>query len=95
MGLLFRPRRPLLRLAAGATTAGVAYHMGRQRAEQNAYNDQAAAAYAATQPPPAAASPPTAGDPTLERLERLSQLHSAGELSDTEFAAAKAKLLGL
>ncbi|WGL53438.1 SHOCT domain-containing protein [Nocardioides sp. BP30] len=94
MGLLFRPRRPLLRLAAGATTAGVAYHVGRQRAEQNAYNDQAAAAYAATQPPPAA-STPTAVDPTLERLQKLTELHAAGELTDTEFSAAKAKLLGL
>jgi SnoaL-like polyketide cyclase len=33
MGLFLRPRRQLLRLAAGAATAGNAYHAGRRRAE--------------------------------------------------------------
>jgi len=28
MGLFWRPRRPILRLAAGAATAGIAYHAG-------------------------------------------------------------------
>ena len=53
MGLFFRPRRPLLRLATGAATAGVDYRAGQRRAEQEAYNQQAAAAYEAT-PGPAA-----------------------------------------
>jgi hypothetical protein len=37
-----------------------------------------------------------AGDPdsSLSQLERLSRLHDAGKLSDAEFAAEKAKLLG-
>jgi hypothetical protein len=51
MGLFFRPRRPLLRLATGAATAGIAYHAGQRRAEQDAYNQQAAAAYDAVQAP--------------------------------------------
>ena len=42
-------------------------------------------------PPPA--SPPTKD--LAEQLERLSQLHASGALSDAEFAAAKARLLGL
>jgi hypothetical protein len=32
MGLFFRPRRPLLRLATGAATAGLAYRAGQRRA---------------------------------------------------------------
>ena len=35
----------------------------------------------------------TGGDP-VERLERLAALHRSGALTDEEFAAAKARLLG-
>lgn len=88
MGMMFRPRRPLMRVAAGAATATVAYKAGQRRTEQNQYNDQAQAA-----PPPAPAAPaPT--DSTAE-LERLAKLHESGALTDEEFAAAKSKLLGL
>ncbi len=57
MGLMFRRRRPVARLAVGAATAGVAYHAGKNRAQQNAVNEQAQSAYDATQgqqyaPPP-------------------------------------------
>jgi membrane protease subunit (stomatin/prohibitin family) len=93
--MMFRPRRPLMRVAAGAATATVAYKAGQRRTQQNQYNDQAQAAYAQTQaaPPPAPAAPaPT--DSTAE-LERLAKLHESGALNDEEFAAAKSKLLGL
>jgi hypothetical protein len=36
---------------------------------------------------------PTTGD--LERLRELSDLHTAGKLTDEEFTAAKRKVLGL
>ena len=40
------------------------------------------------------APPPASGDSALlDQLNQLSQLHNAGVLSDTEFTAAKAKLL--
>jgi hypothetical protein len=99
MGMMFRPRRPLMRVAAGAATATVAYKAGQRRTQQNQYNDQAQAAYAQTQtapPPPAAPAPaaPAPADSTAE-LERLAKLHESGALNDEEFAAAKAKLLGL
>ena len=42
MGPLFRPRRPLLRLATGAGRAGIADHAGRPRAQPDAHNRQAA-----------------------------------------------------
>jgi hypothetical protein len=97
MGLMFRPRRPLMRVAAGAATATVAYKAGQRRQQQNEYNDQAQAAYAQTQPPPAAPAPAAAApasDSTAE-LERLAKLHESGALSDEEFSAAKSKLLGI
>jgi hypothetical protein len=99
VGLFFRPRRPLLRLAAGATTATVAYRAGQRRAQQDAYNEQAQAAYQATQaPPPAYAAPAPAAAPETDiiaELERLARLHESGALSDEEFTAAKARVLGV
>lgn len=98
MGLMFRPRRPLMRMAAGAATATVAYKAGQRRTEQNQYNEQAQAAYTQTQAAPPQAAPaapaPAPADSTAE-LERLAKLHESGALSDEEFAAAKSKLLGL
>jgi len=93
MGLMFRPRRPLMRVAAGAATATVAYKAGQRRTQQSQYDDQAQAPQAA---PAAPASAPAAApaDSTAE-LERLAKLHESGALNDEEFAAAKAKLLGL
>ena len=46
-------------------------------------------------PPPPPAAAPLPVDPTTAQLEKLASLHNAGVLSDEEFAAAKAKLLGL
>jgi len=77
VGLFFRPRRPLLRLATGAATAGIAYKAGQRRAEQDAEQ---------------AASAPT---DTIAELERLARLHESGALTDDEFAAAKARALGI
>ena len=103
MGLFLRPRRPLMRLAAGAATAGIADKAGQRRAEQDAYNQQQAAeAYEATQAPPrppayapgparATAPPPD----SIAELERLARLHESGALTDEEFTAAKARALGL
>ena len=90
MGLMFRPRRPLMRVAAGAATATVAYKAGQRRTQQSQYDEQAQAAPAAPAPAPAAAP----ADSTAE-LERLAKLHESGALNDEEFAAAKSKLLGL
>jgi Short C-terminal domain len=100
MGMMFRPRRPLMRVAAGAATATVAYKAGQRRTQQNQYNDQAQAAYAQKQAaPPQAAPPPAPAAPaptdSTAELERLAKLHESGALNDEEFAAAKSKLLGL
>lgn len=96
MGLLMRRRRPVMRLAGAAALGTVAYQSGKRHEEQAQVNDQAQAPppqqYAAPAPAPAPAAP--AGDTTAE-LERLASLHTSGALTDDEFAAAKAKLLGI
>jgi len=53
-------------------------------------------AMAAQQAAPVAAAPAAApaGGIDMEQLKQLGELHTAGILSDEEFAAAKAKLLG-
>src|SRR5262245_59066440 len=99
MGLMFRRRRPLMRMATGAAVAGTAYHMGKKNAQQAEVNDQAQQAYAATQQQPAPApayappTPPTAG--ANADLDQLVEFHNQGVLTDEEFSAAKKKLLGL
>src|SRR5436190_15767407 len=85
MGMMFRPRRPLMRVAAGAATATVAYKAGQRRTQQNQYNDQAAPPQAA----PAPAAPAPAPTDSTAELERLAKLHESGALNDEEFAAAK------
>ena len=88
-----------MRLAAGAATAGVAYHAGKRQARQDAEGDQASydagAAQASAYAPPPPAARGSASDSSVDDLNRLVELHDSGGLSDDEFAAAKAKLLGL
>jgi hypothetical protein len=82
-----------------AVVVGGAAHMGAKSAnKQAAAQDQAQqAAYeqgvAAAQQQPAAAAP-TEDDP-MEEVQKLAQMHAAGILTDDEFAAAKAKALGI
>jgi hypothetical protein len=55
--------------------------------EQAQYDQQQAAA--------AAAAPPAPADDPNAQLENLAKLHAQGVLTDEEFAAAKAKALGI
>jgi hypothetical protein len=48
---------------------------------------------AATQEPPAPRAAPSTGD-TLEQLKTLAELKAQGVLTEEEFAAQKAKILG-
>jgi ribosomal protein L13E len=80
--------------AVVAGTAGAVRHHQDQKyqsqAEAQAYEQQAAAAAAA--PAPAAAP---AVDATTAQIQQLAALHASGAISDEEFAAAKAKALGI
>ena len=89
MGLLRMAARTAV--VAGTATA-VSGRVARRQNEQWAGEDQAAydqqmAQQQAQQPPPA--------DDNVAELQNLAQLHSQGVLTDEEFAAAKAKLLGI
>jgi hypothetical protein len=85
---------------AGTATA-VSGRVGRRQAEK--YADRDAQIYAdqqqaydqkmGAQAPPAAAAAP-AQDDVVSQLKEFSQLHEQGILTDDEFAAQKAKLLG-
>jgi membrane protease subunit (stomatin/prohibitin family) len=78
-----------------ATTAVVAGTAGAVRHHQEQkYAAQDQQAYEAQQAAPAAPAAPAADDPMAE-IQKLAQLHSAGALTDEEFAAAKAKILGI
>jgi Short C-terminal domain len=44
---------------------------------------------------PGSSAPSQSGENDLDRLERLAELHRAGDISDDEFAVAKRRLLGL
>ncbi len=70
-----------------AQQAAMAQQMAAQQAPPPAYAPPAPAA-----PAPAAPAPTGGGDLTSQ-LQQLAALHTAGVLSDDEFAAAKQKLL--
>ena len=101
---MLRRRRPLLR---AAVVGGGAYVAGKRTARRSAEADQAEAnqdqrisdverqqaAAPASQPAPAPAGGTTAT--VSDQLQQLAKLHDQEILTDDEFAAAKAKLLGI
>ena len=86
----------LLRMAARtAVVAGTATAVsGRVQRRQAAKWDEQDAQQYQEQQPQAAQAPPEPEDDSA-KLQELAQLHSQGVLTDEEFAAAKAKLLGI
>jgi len=91
-------RRPLVRgVARTAVVAGTATAVsGRVRRRQNnkwAAQEQAQYEQEVAAPPPPPAAPPVSGD-TAE-LQQLADLHAQGILTDEEFAAKKAQILGI
>jgi hypothetical protein len=96
-------------LLATAVVVGGAAHVGAKSAQKGAQeqaNAQAAAQQDAdqsaqiaelqAQQAAASAAPATpAVDPTTAELQNLANLHAQGVLTDEEFAAAKAKALGI
>jgi hypothetical protein len=89
---------PLLRMAARtAVVAGTATAVSNRvsRRQYGRWADQeeeAAQQQAAAQAPPAPAAPDT--EDTIAQLKQLAELKDAGVLTEEEFAAQKAKILG-
>jgi len=93
MGLLRMAARTAV--VAGTATA-VSGRVARRQAskyDQQAQEQEAQAEPAAPEAAPAAPAQPE--DDDMAKLQQLAQLHSQGVLSDEEFAAAKAKILGI
>ena len=87
----------LLRMAARtAVVAGTATAVGGrvQRRQANKW-DQQDAQQDEQQQYQQEAPPPEAEDDATTQLQNLAALHTQGVLTDDEFAAAKAKILGI
>jgi hypothetical protein len=88
MLFLYRPRQTWM-----------PYRLPREPTQQDVYNRQLQESYAATRRVPSpmveshVAATSSDRDPIAD-LKELAQLHASGALSDAEFAAAKAKVLG-
>ena len=66
----------------------------QQQYEHQYYEQQQQPAYAPPPPAPAPAAAEAGGDDLIAQLEKLGRLRDQGILTDEEFAAQKAKLLG-
>ena len=79
-------------VVAGTATA-VSNNVSRRQANRWAEKD--AQQYAEQAPPPAAPAPAAPAEPdTLTQLKELGELKASGVLTDAEFEAQKAKILG-
>ncbi len=85
-------------VVAGTATAVVGGVSRHQQAKADAQQAAAEPAYApepqAAPPPPPPAAAPAGEDTTITQLQQLADLHSQGVLTDDEFAAQKARVLG-
>ena len=86
MGMVRRRTRRRTAMVVG----GAAYARGRRSGQDEGYDE------GYEDPPPAPPPPaePTEPDP-MAQVSELAKLHEAGALTDEEFAAAKAKALGI
>jgi hypothetical protein len=86
-------------VVAGTATA-VSGRVQRRQASKFADRDAQTAAqrdeayYAQQAPPPQYAAPPPAAPDTVQQLKDLAELKNQGILTEEEFAAQKAKILG-
>jgi len=88
---------PLLRMAArtavvAGTATAVSNRVSRRQYGRWAEQEDAQAYEAQQQAPPPPAAPDT--EDTIAQLKQLGELKEAGVLTEAEFAAQKAKILG-
>ena len=88
--MVFMRRRPLMR---AAVVGGGAYVAGRRAAQGSARPDDG---YGEPEPQAASSQPASAGAaPSIpDQLSQLTTMRQQGSLTESEFAAAKAQLLG-
>jgi hypothetical protein len=84
-------RRPLLRAAAVGATFAAGRAVRRQAQQRATTGEEGQPTRPAVPPQGNAASAEAA---MMDQLSQLSMLHQQGALTDDEFAAAKAKVLG-
>jgi hypothetical protein len=94
-------RRPVARIATTAVVAGTAANMGARSAQRSAaaaqaqadqaQADQAQAAAPADEP----AAPEATESTDIEQLKQFAALRDQGILTEEEFAAKKAQILGI
>jgi hypothetical protein len=78
---------------ATAVSGSVSRRADRRAEEQAQYQAQQAAQYQPAQQQPVPPQPATPGD-TMSQIRELADMRSQGLLTDEEFAAAKAQVLG-
>ena len=95
-----RRRRPIARVVTTAVVAGTAANMGARSAQKSAAAAQAQAAPPAPAPAdetaaPEAAAPEAAEGAQIEQIKQLAALRDQGILTEEEFPAKKAQILGI
>jgi hypothetical protein len=82
-------------MATTAVVAGTAANMGAKSAQRSAAAAQDVPAPADEAAAPEAAAPEAAESPEIEQLKQFAALKDQGILTEEEFAAKKAQILGL
>jgi hypothetical protein len=94
MGLLrMAARTAVVAGTATAVSGRVARRQAARYGEPSPYGSEPQ--QYAEEPQQYAPEPPAAEDDATAQLQKLAALHTQGVLTDEEFAAAKAKILGL
>ena len=99
-GLLGTVARTAVVAGTATATANAVSNRQNPRAqaaadEQTQQDAQQQAAYDQQQAPSGASMSSSGGDDLASKIKQLADLNASGALSDAEFSAAKAKLLGM
>jgi putative oligomerization/nucleic acid binding protein len=88
-------RRPIARMATTAVVAGTAANMGARSAQRSAEAAQAEAAPPDLAPADEPAAPEAAEAAQIEQIKQFAALKDQGILTEEEFTAKKAQILGI
>jgi hypothetical protein len=95
MGFVRRRARRRTALLVGGAAYAAGKHRGREQGyQEEGYDEPQGGGYDAPPPEPAPAPATQSRGIDYDELKQLGELHANGTLTDEEFAAAKAKILG-